>query len=396
MSSAKSKTPLLLIFMTVFIDLMGFGLVIPILPTYAQQLHASDFMVGLLIASYSIMQFLFTPFWGRLSDRIGRRPVLLISLAASFAGYLIWGFSTSLIWLFASRIVAGFGNANIAVAQAYIADITTKENRARGMGMVGAAFGLGFVLGPALGCLLVQNGLGFVGFVAAGFSLVDLILTFFLLPEPKERGTFGNDRFGLGIDFYIKNVTSAKLRVSFLIFFVSTFAFANMEATLVLLTSKLYNWGPKENGLLFVYIGILIVIVQGGMIRQLTKKYSEKKLITVGSFLVAAGLFLTPVTNSWMILALAMTLLSIGSGINNPCNQSIISKLAPEETVGGVLGLGQSVSTLGRIFGPIVGCALFEKLGYLSPYIAGGLCMIIVVALSFSLPETEPGPSAAA
>lgn len=396
MSSAKSKTPLLLIFMTVFIDLMGFGLVIPILPTYAQQLHASDFMVGLLIASYSIMQFLFTPFWGRLSDRIGRRPVLLISLAASFAGYLIWGFSTSLIWLFASRIVAGFGNANIAVAQAYIADITTKENRARGMGMVGAAFGLGFVLGPALGCLLVQNGLGFVGFVAAGFSLVDLVLTFFLLPEPKERGTFGNDRFGLGIDFYIKNVTSAKLRVSFLIFFISTFAFANMEATLVLLTSKLYNWGPKENGLLFVYIGILIVIVQGGMIRQLTKKYSEKKLITVGSFLVAAGLFLTPVTNSWMVLALAMTLLSIGSGINNPCNQSIISKLAPEETVGGVLGLGQSVSTLGRIFGPIVGCALFEKLGYLSPYIAGGLCMIIVVALSFNLPETEPGPSAAA
>lgn len=396
MSSAKSKTPLLLIFMTVFIDLMGFGLVIPILPTYAQQLHASDFMVGLLIASYSIMQFLFTPFWGRLSDRIGRRPVLLISLAASFAGYLIWGFSTSLIWLFASRIVAGFGNANIAVAQAYIADITTKENRARGMGMVGAAFGLGFVLGPALGCLLVQNGLGFVGFVAAGFSLVDLILTFFLLPEPKERGTFGNDRFGLGIDFYIKNVTSAKLRVSFLIFFISTFAFANMEATLVLLTSKLYNWGPKENGLLFVYIGILIVIVQGGMIRQLTKKYSEKKLITVGSFLVAAGLFLTPVTNSWMVLGLAMTLLSVGSGINNPCNQSIISKLAPEETVGGVLGLGQSVSTLGRIFGPIVGCALFEKLGYLSPYIAGGLCMIIVVALSFNLPETEPGPSAAA
>lgn len=382
--------------MTVFIDLMGFGLVIPILPTYAHQLNASDFMIGLLIASYSIMQFLFTPFWGRLSDRIGRRPVLLISLAASFAGYLIWGFSTSLIWLFASRIVAGFGNANIAVAQAYIADITTKENRARGMGMVGAAFGLGFVLGPALGCLLVQNGLGFVGFVAAGFSLVDLILTFFLLPEPKERGTFGNDRFGLGIDFYIKNVTSAKLRVSFLIFFISTFAFANMEATLVLLTSKLYNWGPKENGLLFVYIGILIVIVQGGMIRQLTKKYSEKKLITVGSFLVAAGLFLTPVTNSWMVLALAMTLLSIGSGINNPCNQSIISKLAPEETVGGVLGLGQSVSTLGRIFGPIVGCALFEKLGYLSPYIAGGLCMIIVVALSFNLPETEPGPSAAA
>ncbi len=395
MSSAKSKAPLLLIFMTVFIDLMGFGLVIPILPTYAQQLHASDFVIGLLIASYSVMQFIFTPFWGRLSDRIGRRPVLLISLLASFIGYMIWGFSGSLIGLFASRIVAGFGNANIAVAQAYITDITTKENRARGMGMVGAAFGLGFVLGPALGSALVQYGLQTVGFFAAAFSLLDLILTFFLLPEPKERGNFGKERFGLGLDFYLKNIVSEKLRVSFLIFFISTFAFANMEATLVLLTAKLYNWGPKENTYLFVYIGILIVIVQGGMIRQLTKKYSERKLITAGSLMIAAGLFVTPITQNWLVLGLGMTLLSVGSGINNPCNQSVISKLAPEETAGGVLGLGQSVSTLGRIFGPIVGCALFGQFGHMSPYIAGGLCMLVVVVLSLKLPETEPGSAAA-
>jgi DHA1 family tetracycline resistance protein-like MFS transporter len=396
LASSSGKMPLLLIFMTVFIDLMGFGLVIPILPTYAQQLHASDFTVGLLIASYSVMQFLFTPFWGRLSDRIGRRPVLLISLVASLAGYLIWGYSTTLVWLFASRLVAGFGNANIAVAQAYIADVTSPENRARGMGVVGAAFGLGFVLGPALGCLLVPYGLQMIGYVAAAFSLIDLILTFFFLPEPKARGEFGKERFGLGLDFYFKNLGSEKLRASFLIFFISTFAFANMEATLVLLTTRLYGWGPGQNGLLFVYIGILIVLVQGGMIRQLTKKYSERKLITVGSILIAAGLFLTPATNNWMILALAMTLLSVGSGINNPCNQSLISKLAPQEVVGGILGLGQSVSTLGRIFGPIIGCALFEKMGYVSPYIAGGVCMIVVVLLSFKLPDTEPGPAKAA
>lgn len=396
MASSSGKMPLLLIFMTVFIDLMGFGLVIPILPTYAQQLHASDFTVGLLIACYSVMQFLFTPFWGRLSDRIGRRPVLLISLVASLAGYLIWGYSTTLVWLFASRLVAGFGNANIAVAQAYIADVTSPENRARGMGVVGAAFGLGFVLGPALGCLLVPYGLQMIGYVAAAFSLIDLILTFFFLPEPKARGEFGKERFGLGLDFYFKSLGSEKLRASFLIFFISTFAFANMEATLVLLTTRLYGWGPGQNGLLFVYIGILIVLVQGGMIRQLTKKYSERKLITVGSILIAAGLFLTPATNNWMILALAMTLLSVGSGINNPCNQSLISKLAPQEVVGGILGLGQSVSTLGRIFGPIIGCALFEKMGYVSPYIAGGVCMIVVVLLSFKLPDTVPGPAKAA
>lgn len=391
MATDKSKTQLLLIFLTVFIDLMGFGLVIPVLPTYAKDLNASDTTVGLLIASYSVMQFFFTPFWGRLSDRIGRRPVLLISLVSSALGYLIWGFAGSIPMLFLSRIVAGFGNANIAVAQAYITDITNEENRARGMGLVGAAFGLGFVLGPALGAAFASHSLQLVGFIAAAFSILDLVLTFFLLPEPAHRGTFGKDRYGFGSDFYMKTLTDKRLTISFLIFFLSTFAFANMEATLVLLTAREFQWKGHENSLMFVYIGIWIVLVQGGMIRRLVKKHSEKSLITVGSVLVTLGLFLTPAMANVYVLGLALTLLAVGSGINNPCNQSIISKLAPAETVGGVLGLGQSLSTLGRILGPVVGCLLFEKLGYASPYVAGGLCMIAVVALSLRLPKTEPG-----
>lgn len=397
MGEGNGKRQLFLIFLTVFIDLLGFGLIIPILPTYAQELQASEEMVGYVIASYSVMQFLFMPFWGRLSDRMGRRPVLLISLAASFAGYLIWGFSGSLGMLLLSRLVAGFGNANIAVAQAYITDITTPENRARGMGLVGAAFGLGFVLGPAIGmaCIHYFHELHTPGFIAAGFSLLDLILTFFFLPEPAHRGHFGKERYGMGLDFYAKSLMDSHLRTSYLIFFLSTFAFANMEATLVMLTNKMLGFAPEDNTKMFLYIGVWIVIVQGGMIRQLTKRYSEKGLIAVGAVLVGVGLALTPFSHNVWLLYLALGLLAIGSGINNPCNQSLLSKLAPEETAGGVLGLGQSLSTLGRILGPVVGCTLFQRLGYMSPYLAGALVMVSVVVLSFSLPKTEPGGTVA-
>lgn len=400
MSSTTGKTQLLLIFLTVFIDLVGFGLVIPILPLYAQELKATEDVIGWLIASYSIMQFIFMPFWGRLSDRIGRRPVLLISLAASFFGYLIWGFSSSLVWLFASRIVAGIGNANIAVGQAYIADVTTEENRAKGMGLLGAAFGLGFVLGPAIGfgVYYLSHDMKTVGLVAAGFSLLDLILTAAMLPEPKERGNFAKDRFSISPDFISRTLTSERLRISFLLFFISTFAFANMEATLVLFTAQNYHWDAGANSSMFLYIGFWIILIQGGLIRRLTKKNNEKRLISVGSLLTAVGLGLVPFCKEPNLLWVALAVMAIGSSINNPCNQSLLSKLAPAENTGGVLGIGQSLSTLGRILGPIVGCHLFGHYGASSPYIAGAAFMLVSMLLSFALPkqiETENSPSPA-
>ncbi|MDX2107890.1 MAG: MFS transporter [Candidatus Melainabacteria bacterium] len=383
------KTALILIFFTVFIDLVGFGLIIPALPTYAQRLHAGEFTVGMLIASYSLMQFFFTPIWGRLSDKLGRRPMLLFSLAASAVGYLIWGLTDSLWMLFLSRLVAGFGNANIAVAQAYIADVTSLENRAKGMGLVGAAFGLGFVIGPAIGCGLSAMGmsLGALGFVAFGFSLLDLILTAFLLPEPEKRSNAGNERFGISPKFFFDVLTNAKLKVSLAIFFISTFAFANMEATLILLTNKIFKFNDVQNMLMFLYIGILMVFVQGGLIHRLNKKYGEKKLIIIGTALIALGLLATPISQNPVILYAALAVLALGSGINTPANQSILSKLAPSDTAGGVLGVGQSLSTLGRILGPIVGCYVFEKLGAQSPYMIGAATMVIAFVLGFMLPE---------
>jgi MFS transporter, DHA1 family, tetracycline resistance protein len=404
---AKARSPLLIIFFTVLIDLIGFGLIIPILPSYARGLDAEGFTLGLLIASYSLMQFLCMPFWGRLSDHVGRRPILLISLAASATGYLIWGFSNSLWMLFLARIVAGAGNANIAVAQAYVSDVTTPENRAKGMGLIGAAFGLGFVLGPALGGLFLGSdaiallrafvptassdntlaGLQFVGFVACLFSLIDLILAFFLLPEPEKRSHAGTDRFDLKPGFVMDTLKDKNLSTSIAIFFLSTFAFANMEATLVLLTNDRFGLTPRQNSLLFVFVGVLIVLIQGGLIHRLAKKYGEKILIEAGTILTGFGLFLTPLTLSFPVLCAAVTLLAFGSSINTPSNQSMLSKLAPQERSGGILGIGQSVSTLGRIFGPLVGCACYKHFGIPVPYMIGTVAMVVAFLLSLQLPK---------
>jgi len=401
-AKGNGRSPLLLIFFTVLIDLIGFGLIIPVMPSYARELHASDFTVGLLFASYSLMQFLFMPFWGRLSDRVGRRPILLISLAASVLGYLLWGFSNSLVMLFVARLIAGAGNANIAVAQAYVTDVTTPENRSKGMGAIGAAFGLGFVLGPILGGLFVGSeaprlveqvipgyqvsGLQLVGFLAALLSFLDFIFATLLLPEPNKRTNAGTERFVIEGNFFVKTLTDKSLRQSLLIFFFSTFAFANMETTLVLLTNDQFGFTPRQNSMLFFYIGILIVLVQGGLIHRLSKRYGEKVLINFGTCLIGLGLVLTPITHSLPVLYFSLALLAFGSGINTPANQSMLSKLAPVDRAGGVLGVGQSLSTLGRIIGPIVGGAAYQFLGPIAPYGIGAVAMVVAFLISLGLP----------
>lgn len=387
---AAGAAPLFLIFLTVLIDLIGFGIIIPVMPTYAEQLHATDWQVGILIASYSLTQFLFMPFWGRLSDKVGRKPILLTSLAASALGYLIWGMTDSLLGLFISRLIAGAGNANIAVAQAYVSDVTTEETRAKGMGLIGAAFGLGFVLGPALGGLFAHYGLSTIGFIAFGLSLFDLILTALILPEPQKRSSAGTERFPLDPRFIVETLRSERLSASMLIFFISTFAFANMEATLVLLTQKQYAFSPRDNSLMFTYIGFWIIMVQGGMIHRLARKYGEKKLISIGTFLVAVGLLMTPFMGGVFGLGVALAVLAVGSGLNNPSNQSMISKLSPVDRTGGVLGVGQSVSTLGRIIGPAVGGFAFQYAGMSSPYVIGAVAMVVAFLISLRLPEVQP------
>lgn len=391
-SEKPSKLPLLLIFFVVFIDLIGFGIIIPVLPTVAEKFGADAFTIAWLVASYSIMQLFFTPFWGRLSDRIGRRPVLLISLAASTCGYLIWGFAGALPMLFLSRLVQGAGNGNIAVAQAYIADVTTPENRAKGMGLVGAAFGLGFVLGPAVGGLCSYlGGHSYLGYVAAAFSAVAFALAAFKLPEPAKRSQAGHERFVSDPAFYFKTLVDQRLRVALALFFVSTFAFANMEATLVLFTERKFNFGLTENSLMFTYIGFLMVLIQGGLIGRLNKKVSEKALVLVGTLLTATGLLLIAFAGTVPLLYLALAFLAAGTGITTPSNQSIVSKQADPLTVGGTLGVGQSLSTLGRILGPLAGGFVFLNLGLQTPYFLGAAVMFLAFVLALFLPDVPRG-----
>lgn len=388
---------LLLIFLTVFIDLVGFGIIIPVLPQCATDFGADAQMVGFLVMSYSLMQFFLTPFWGRLSDSVGRRPIMLVSLAASAIGYMIWGFAGTLTMLFVSRIVAGAGNANIAVAQAYITDVTKPEERARGMGLIGAAFGLGFTLGPAVGGALSYFGFQAIGFAAAACSGAAFLLACFCLPEPEKRSKAGHERFHLEPGFYMQTVLSPTLSTSLLIFFLTTFAFANMEATMALLAKDWYKFNRADISWLFTFIGFVMVMVQGGLIGRLSKKCAERSLISVGAVFLVAGLLLTVLMRSVLGLYLSMTLLAIGTSIINPSNQSLTSKLADPDKVGGVLGVGQSLSTLGRVLGPCAGGLAFQHLGVQYPYYLGAGVMVVVLLLSFGLPrldKTSNGKSA--
>ena len=387
----KMRMALGLMFLTVFIDLIGFGIIIPLLPLYAKQFGANGLTVGLLLMSYSLMQFFFAPMWGRLSDRIGRRPVLLISLACSAIGYTIWGFAGSLPMLFLSRIVAGFGNANLAVAQAYISDVTPEENRSQGMGMIGAAFGLGFVLGPAIAGISSYFGVhpNVLGFIAAAFSIVDFVFTATCLPEPENRRDSTHNPFSHGAQYYFNTVTNQKFTLSLFIIFISTFAFANMETTLVLLTNQYYNFSMMQNSYLFTGLGLVMALIQGVLIRRIGKKYPDASLISVGTALITVGLILTPITHNLVVLCIALLILATGSGINNPANSSLLSKLAPKNETGGVLGIGQSMSTLGRILGPVAGGFLFDAMGASSPYMLGAVCMFVACLLSFKLPKMQ-------
>jgi multidrug resistance protein len=380
------KSPLFIVFTTVFVDLVGFGIVLPLLPFYAERFGADAFIVGMLAGSFSLMQFIFAPVWGRLSDRIGRRPVILVSLFASAVSYLIFGLARSLVVLFVSRIFAGIASANIAAAQAYIADITTKEQRAKGMGLIGAAFGLGFMFGPVLGGLLSTLGLSAPGLVASGLCLANMVLAYFRLPEslkPSDSPRVSKRRFNY------QNLTDALshrcIGSLLVLFFITTFAFANTYGTMALFTERQFGYGTSENGYLFAYIGTIAVIIQGGLIGRLTKLFGERRLLVAGAFLMIFGLILIPFAHSLFALLLVLAGLSIGNGLSNPIVPSLISQCSEAEEQGGTLGISQSMSSLARVIGPLWGGFVFEKWGDQYPFISAGIAMILAFVLSLRI-----------
>ena len=382
------KPSLLIIFLTVFIDLIGFGIVLPLLPIYSKNFGASGFMIGLIMASYSLMQFLFAPSWGRLSDRIGRRPVLLVSTAGAALSYVCFALGSALtgqaalVALLGSRLVAGICGANITVAQAYIADVTPPDQRSKKMGLIGMAFGLGFICGPALGAFshhfFGQTG---PGWTAAVLCAANFFLALAILPE-SWKPTSEQSARRPHLAQWLHTLQRPKVGFLIILFFLATFCFTCFETTLGLLMGQNFHLDPKKGedaktiGYLFAYCGIVGALVQGGAIGRLVKKMGEPALITISLFLVTAGMAPLPFMAHWTGALLVLGLLSIGSSLARPPIFGMISILTPANEQGATLGVAQGVGSLARILGPTFAGTLFDVKPALPYLICSGISLV--------------------
>jgi DHA1 family tetracycline resistance protein-like MFS transporter len=385
------------LFLTVFLDLLGFGLVIPFLPGIARRLGAGDFMATMPGAVFSIMQFLFIPIWGRLSDRVGRRPVLLWSIAASAIGMAMLGLAPSLIWLFVARIWSGIATANIAVAQAYIADVTTPERRARGMAIVGISFGLGFIFGPFIGGELSRfHPFGREGMlpplVAAGLSTINLLMAFRTLPEslpPERRGKSLRRASPIDLAGFRAAISVPGIGVAVAINFMLFLWFSGMEQTFRLFTADGFGMSDAGTGRVFGLVGIVSALVQGGLVSRMVPRFGEARLIQGGLGIQAVAFALLGLSPLFgpagkVALLVAAGLIALGSGLCSPTLPAFASRRASATTQGVTLGTLQSASALSRALGPIVGGALYAAIDPRAPYLVGavGLALAAVLAIA--------------
>jgi DHA1 family tetracycline resistance protein-like MFS transporter len=388
----------IILFGIVFIDLIGFGLVIPLLPFYAELHGASPKLVTLAMASYSAAQLIAAPLLGRLSDRWGRRPILIISLIGSTLSYVWLGLAYGLWVIFASRLLAGACAGNIAAAQAYIADVTRPEERARGMGMIGAAFGLGFILGPALGGLLAGSNptpqaLALPAFVAAGLSFTALVGVLFVLPESLPRERRGGARRGR-VDIVLDALRRPEMRRLVVLYFMVIVAFAGMETTFAMWAERQFAWGPAQVGSVLAFVGVLSAAVQGGLIGRLARRFGEERLLLVGLASICIGLLVTPVTRTVPELLAGTAFMALGMGLTQPSISSLLSRAAGPERQGESLGVAQSAGSFARIVGPALAGMLFEAFGRQAPFWSGALVLAFAVLLAWRLERREaPAPA---
>ena len=388
----KNNKLMLLLFLTVFIDVIGFGIIIPLLPFYAKHFGASPAIITLLFSCFSLMQFLFSPFWGSLSDRMGRRPILLMSMIGSCLSYLWCGLATSLWMLFASRLLAGFMGGTIVTAQAYISDITTPDNRAKGMGMIGASLGLGFTLGPAIGGFLASVNTEDVNYqlpllAASALSLCGFIFAFFSLPKsakPTLEKQIKTVSLSERLSRFIETLQAPIINVLIGVFFLIGLGLLGAQTTLALWLERQFSWGPQQTGYLLMFCGVLATILQGGMIGILNKKFGEINLLIGGLIILGIGLFLIPFSTSLILLLGAMSCLTIGESLFKTATRSVLSQLAPPNETGKILGIAQSAVSLGTIIGPSLAGLAFVKMGKDSPFFyAAILTLIATIACLF-------------
>ncbi|MEA2464323.1 MAG: transporter, family, tetracycline resistance protein [Acidobacteriota bacterium] len=379
------RASLFVLFLTVFIDLIGFGMVIPFLSFYAREYGASGVAVGAVVGVYSIMQFFFAPVWGRLSDRVGRRPVMLISLTASTTGYLLFAFSRSLTLLFVSRVIAGIGGANIGTAQAYIADTTSSENRAKGMGLIGAAFGLGFILGPPMSGILsavgTRHGLHgnlLPGLVAAGLSFTAFLVALGVLAESKPRDLVPRSGIPPQFDRRIwRELASNKLLAALMAgLFLTLLAVAGMEVSVTIHGRDRFNFKQLDMAYLFLFMGVIVAGIQGGLIGKLVKRLGEQRVIIAGAASFVIGFVLVPSIFRVPLLYAVAFFIAIGQGLCYPALTSLVSKVAPENERGSLLGLATSVGSLARFLGPLLSGFLYDVARVAGAFYGGAVLML--------------------
>jgi MFS family permease len=402
---------LLVIFLTVFVDLIGFGIVVPLVPVYSRHFGAQGLLIGVIIASFSAMQFVFSPIWGRLSDRYGRRPILLISTAGAAVSYVLFALSSilenhtaALTLMVASRMFAGVCGGNITVAQAYIADITSPELRSKRMGLIGMAFGLGFIFGPIIGGLSLRYmGNTGPGWVAAVLCAINFLLAFFILAESrKPSSTQTAPRPHL--QQWIHTLTQPKVGFLVVVFFLATFCFSCFESTLPLIVSDNFHLDIQSDETsattvvyLFAYCGIVGALVQGGAIGRLVKRMGEVRLIALSLVITALSLAVLPFISGniqlswgvlfrreglpWLVMLAALGLLSIGTGLTRPPVFGLLSNLTPADEQGATIGVAQGAGSLARIVGPLFATALLPYVPPL-PYVICAVLLLLAAALT--------------
>lgn len=386
---------IIVLLLTVFIDMICFSMIFPVLPYFVKELNLSDIMVGIAAASFALMNFLFSPFWGSMSDRKGRRPVILLSIAITFIANIILAFTNSLFLLLAARIIAGIGSANISVAQAYMADISKPEERTKNLGMVGAVFGLGFIIGPVVGGYLKSfSGEGsvlWVGLGAAVLNMINLASAWYSLVESNQNIDRNSKRSINPLEQIIRWLQAPVINQLMWIFFLYVTAFSMMQITSGLLWKEKYGLNEKQTSYVFALIGIVSALSQGLFIRWFTKRYTEKQLIISGALLMGISLALIPVPGKELFVPLELilvALLAFGNSLITPPLTSWLSKIAPVQSVGQVMGANQSFASLSRVIGPAVGGLLYPVWHSVPFFVSGGI-MIIPLFLILKLKPAD-------
>jgi len=382
--------PLLIIFLTILVNLIGFGIIIPLLPFYAETFGASPLQIGLLFAVFSLCQLFAAPVLGDWSDKYGRRPILILSLVGTVISFVMLAMAQSFTMLFLARVVDGLSGGNISTARAYVADVTEPKDRARAYGLIGVAFGLGFILGPALSGVLAKISMTAPIWVAAGITAVATVMAWLWLPETVHRAHAGS---GLPFKNLAMLMRRPNLRRVLAIDFVYWLAFAVFQTTFALFAARRFNFDAPQTGYFFAAFGLLGAVVQGTMIRPVVNRFGDKSTFIAGLICGAVGLIATALTHSVGLFALSLVPLALGIGFGHPTMTSLVSRAASGDEQGRVQGAASAVESLGRTIGPMWGSATLQRFGEGTPYVtaAGFLLLTLLLSIGYQVPESADG-----